>query len=135
MPVNGNFSDKDRLADALNIQKYATGHYNEFACEAATPEVRTCVMNILNEEHQLQQELQEKEYEAKAGGGVVAATVNGKHDLIALTISPDVVDPDDAEMLADLVMAAINEANRNAAKDAEEKMGAVTGGMNIPGMF
>ena len=57
MPVNGNFSDKDRLADALNIQKYATGHYNEFACEAATPEVRTCVMNILNEEHQLQQEL------------------------------------------------------------------------------
>jgi len=57
MPVNGNFSDKDRLADALNIQKYATGHYNEFACEAATPEVRTCVMSILNEEHQLQQEL------------------------------------------------------------------------------
>ena len=57
MPVNGNFSDKARLADALNIQKYSTGHYNEFACEAATPEVRTCGMNILNEEHQLQQEL------------------------------------------------------------------------------
>ena len=57
MPINGNFSDKDRLTDALNMQKYATGHYNECACEAATPEVRTCVMGILNEEHQLQQQL------------------------------------------------------------------------------
>ena len=83
----------------------------------------------------MQQELQEKEYQAAAGGGVVSATVNGKHDLVALTISPDVVDPDDAEMLADLVMAAINEANRTAAKDAEAKMGSVTGGMNIPGLF
>ena len=70
-----------------------------------------------------------------AGGGAVSATVNGKHDLTALTISPDVVDPDDAEMLADLVMAAINEAHRAAAKDAEAKMGAVTGGMNVPGLF
>ena len=75
------------------------------------------------------------EYSATAGGGAVSATVNGKHDLVALTISPDVVDPDDAEMLADLVMAAINEANRAAAKDAEAKMGSVTGGMNIPGLF
>ena len=57
MPVNGNFSDKDRLTDALNVQKYTTGHYTEFACESATPEVRTCVMSILNEEHQLQQRL------------------------------------------------------------------------------
>ncbi len=57
MPVNGNFSDKDRLADALNAQKFAAGHYNEFACEAATPDVRACVMNILCEEHQIQEEL------------------------------------------------------------------------------
>ena len=83
----------------------------------------------------VQEELEQTEYSATAGGGAVSATVNGKHDLTALTISPDVVDPDDAEMLADLVMAAINEANRNAAKDAEQKMGAVTGGMNIPGLF
>ena len=83
----------------------------------------------------VQEELEQTEYSATAGGGAVSATVNGKHDLTALTISPDVVDPDDAEMLADLVMAAINEANRAAAKDAEAKMGAVTGGMNIPGLF
>ena len=83
----------------------------------------------------VQAELEQSEYSASAGGGAVSATVNGKHALINLTISPDVVDPDDAEMLADLVMAAVNEANRAAEKDAEAKMGAVTGGMNMPGMF
>ena len=88
-----------------------------------------------DEAQRVQSELEETEYSATSGGGAVSATVNGKHDLVALTISPDVVDPDDAEMLADLVMAAINEANRAAAKDAEAKMGSVTGGMNIPGMF
>ena len=83
----------------------------------------------------VQAQLEETEYSATSGGGAVSATVNGKLDLVALTISPDVVDPDDAEMLADLVMAAINEANRAASKVAEQKMGAVTGGMNIPGLF
>ncbi len=83
----------------------------------------------------VQQELEAKEYSASAGGGAVSATVNGKHTLTALTINPEVVDPDDAEMLADLVMAAVNEAQRAADKDAEEQMGKVTGGMNLPGMF
>ena len=82
----------------------------------------------------LQQELEEKQYEAASGGGAVKATVNGRHEVTALTVRPDVIDPDDAEMLADLVMAAINEANRLAAADAEEQMGAITGGLNIPGM-
>ena len=57
MPVNGNFSDKDRLTDALNAQKFAAGHYNECACESATPDVRACVMSILCEEHKIQEEL------------------------------------------------------------------------------
>ena len=83
----------------------------------------------------VQAELEQTEYSATSGGGAVKATVTGKHVLTALTISPDVVDPDDAEMLADLVMAAVNEASRAADKDAEAKMGAVTGGMNLPGMF
>ena len=83
----------------------------------------------------VQAELEQTEYNASAGGGAVAATVNGKHTLTALTINPDVVDPDDAEMLADLVMAAVNEAVRAAANDAEAKMGSVTGGMKMPGMF
>ena len=81
-----------------------------------------------------QAELEQREYTATAGGGAVSATVMNKQ-LKNLTINPEVVDPEDAEMLADLVMAAVNEAGRNAAKDSEQKMGAVTGGMNIPGLF
>ncbi len=82
-----------------------------------------------------QQELEERTYTATSGGGAVSATVDGKHILTQLSIQPDVVDPDDAEMLADLVMAAVNEAIRKAAKDAEDEMGKVTGGMNLPGML
>ena len=74
-------------------------------------------------------------YSATVGGGMVTATVDGSHELKELTIQPDAVDPDDVEMLTDLVMAAVNEAIRKAAADSEEKMGAVTGGMSLPGLF
>jgi len=83
----------------------------------------------------VQAELEEQEYTASAGGGAVSATVNGKHQLTALTIDPEVIDPEDSEMLADLVMAAVNEAQRKAAQTAEDEMGKVTGGMGLPGMF
>lgn len=83
----------------------------------------------------VQQELEAREYTATAGGNAVSATVDGKHQLTALSIQPEVIDPDDAEMLADLVMAAVNEAQRKAAQDAEQAMGAVTGGMTMPGLF
>ncbi len=83
----------------------------------------------------VQQELEERSYDATAGGGAVKATVNGKHQLTALAVSPEVIDPEDAEMLADLIMAAVNEAQRKAADDAEKSMGAVTGGMSMPGLF
>ena len=83
----------------------------------------------------LQQELQEKEYQAAAGGGVVSATVNGKHELKALVIDPEAVDPDDVEMLEDLITAAVNEALQKADAYAEEQMGKVTGGMNLGGLF
>ena len=83
----------------------------------------------------MQQELTTREYTAKAGGGAVSATVDGNHRVTALTIAPEVIDPDDAEMLADLVTAAVNEAVRLAAEDAETEMGRITGGMNLPGMF
>ncbi len=82
-----------------------------------------------------QAELEAREYSAQAGGGAVSATVNGHHQVTALAIKPEVIDPDDAEMLADLVMAAVNEASRLAAQDAEQEMGKITGGMNLPGMF
>lgn len=82
-----------------------------------------------------QQELENKTYTATAGGGAVSATVSGKHEITSLAISPEVIDPDDAEMLADLVMAAVNEANRQAAADAEQQMAQITGGFNIPGLM
>ena len=80
----------------------------------------------------MQQELQEKEYEAKAGGGVVAAVVNGKHEVKSLVIDPEAVDPDDVEMLQDMIMAAVNEAMRAADADAANTMSRLTGGMGLP---
>ena len=80
----------------------------------------------------MQQELQEKEYSAKAGGGVVSATVNGKHELKVLTIDPEAVDPDDVEMLQDMIVAAVNEAMRSADADAASTMQKLTGGMGMP---
>ncbi len=78
-----------------------------------------------------QAELQEKEYTATAGGGVVSATVDGKHTLKALTIDPEAVDPEDVEMLQDMVIAAVNEAVRAAMEDMSSSMGKITGGMNF----
>ena len=79
----------------------------------------------------MQQELQEKEYQAAAGGGVVSASVNGKHELKALTIDPEAVDPDDVEMLQDMIVAAVNEAMRAADADASETMSKLTGGLGL----
>lgn len=80
-------------------------------------------------------ELETKEYEATAGGDAVKVTVTGKMELTKVEISPEVVDPEDVEMLSDLVMAAANEAIRAAAKEKEDKMETISGGLNIPGMF
>ena len=78
----------------------------------------------------MQQELQE--YEAAAGGGVVTATVTGKRELKALEIDPEAVDPDDVEMLQDMIVAAVNEALRAAENDAASTMQKLTGGLGLP---
>lgn len=83
----------------------------------------------------LQEDLEQREYTATSGGGMVEVTVDGKHLIKSIKISPDAVDPDDAEMLEDLVTVAVNEAISIALKTAEEEMGAITGGLNLPGMF
>ena len=77
----------------------------------------------------MQEELEEKEYTASAGGGAVSATVSGKNKVLALTISPDVVDPEDTEMLQDLIIAAVNEALRKADADSAAMMSKLTGGL------
>ncbi len=83
----------------------------------------------------LQQDLEAREYTATSGGGAVSVTVDGRHLIKSVKISPDIVDPEDTEMLEDLLTVAVNEAINNAIKTADEEMGAITGGLNIPGMF
>lgn len=82
----------------------------------------------------LRAELDEREYTAQSGGGMVTATVTGKHQLVRLEIKPEIVDPEDIEMLEDLVSAAVNEAMRTADATAEEEMAKITADLQIPGM-
>ena len=84
---------------------------------------------------QMQQELETKDYEATAGGGMVTAAVNGKHELLRINIDPEAVDPEDVEMLQDMVIAAVNEAMRKADADASANMSKLTGGLNLGGLF
>lgn len=83
---------------------------------------------------QMQAELQERTLEASAGGGAVTAVVSGKQELISVTIQPEVVDPDDIEMLQDLIVAAVNEALRQMQEQVADGMAKITGGINIPGL-
>ena len=82
----------------------------------------------------IQAELAEERIEATAGGGMVAAVANGLGELLEVRIKPEVVDPDDVEMLQDLVTAAVNEAITHAQARRESRMSEVTGGMNLPGL-
>ncbi len=79
-----------------------------------------------------QKELEEKEYVASSGGGAVEATVTGKKMLTKLTISPDAVDPDDVEMLQDMIIAAVNEAINQAESESDELMRGISSGLNVP---
>ncbi|OGQ07572.1 MAG: nucleoid-associated protein, YbaB/EbfC family [Deltaproteobacteria bacterium RIFCSPLOWO2_12_FULL_40_28] len=99
---------------------------------------------ILKQAGELQKKLQEKQAElekrsfsAQAGGGMVTATVNGKSELVALKIEPEVINKDEADMLQDLVIAAVNEAARQAAEASQDQMGSLMGnmGLKIPGLF
>ncbi|MBQ9406530.1 MAG: YbaB/EbfC family nucleoid-associated protein [Desulfovibrio sp.] len=83
----------------------------------------------------LQQELQERTYEAASGGGMVTAVVSGKQELRKLSIDPKALADGDVDMLQDLIMAAVNEAGRIARETAEREMSALSGGIKLPGMF
>ena len=82
-----------------------------------------------------QAELEAQEFEASAGGGMVTAKVTGKKQLVALTIKPEAVDPEDVELLQDMVLAAVNEAIKQAEDTVEREMGKITGGLGMPGLF
>lgn len=82
-----------------------------------------------------QEDLANETVTATAGGGAVTIEMNGHHEVKAVTLDPDAVSPDDVEMLQDMLLAAFNEALNKAQNLAQEKMGAITGGLNIPGIF
>jgi len=83
---------------------------------------------------QLQEELEQKRVESSSGGGMVTVVVNGRQDVLEVKIHPDVVNPDDVEMLEDLILAAINQAQQRAQEMMQEEMGQLTGGIQIPGL-
>ncbi|KFZ40011.1 MULTISPECIES: YbaB/EbfC family nucleoid-associated protein [Thermoactinomyces] len=93
------------------------------------------VKKMQQEMAKAQQELEKKEVEGTAGGGVVKVRMNGHKQLLGIEISPEVVDPDDVEMLQDLITAAINEAMKQAEELVAKDLGKFTGGLNIPGLF
>ena len=83
----------------------------------------------------MQEEMESKTWSATAGGGMVTASVNGKHEVLDLKINPEAVDPDDVDMLQDMIIAAINEAMRTADAEASQNMSRLTGGLNLGGLF
>ena len=86
-------------------------------------------------QEQMQRQMAELQVEGSAGGGMVKATMNGSKELLGVTIDKEAVDSNDVEMLQDLVVAAVNEASRKVDEAMQSSIGAMTGGMKIPGMF
>ena len=100
------------------------------------------MQQLMRQAQKMQQQMQEAqekldaaEYEAASGGGMVSVKVSGARELTSITIDPQVVDPDDIEMLQDLIMAAVNEAIRQVEEASESEMSALTGGFGIPGLM
>ena len=83
----------------------------------------------------LQEDLDAREYEIKAGGGMVAVKINGKKEVLSIDIQPEIVDPDDIETLSDILVAAVNEAIKRVETTNSEEMDKITKGMNMPGIF
>jgi len=93
------------------------------------------VQKLQGEMARLQEELAQRTTEASAGGGAVRAVANGRQEIVALEVKPEAVDPEDVEMLQDLIMAAVNEALRESREMVAREMGRLTGGLGIPGLF
>ena len=93
------------------------------------------VQMMQEEMERVQKEIEEKVIETSAGGGKVKVEMKGTKEITKITIDPEIVDPDDTEMLEDLITVAVNDAIRQIETAAEEGMGAITGGLNIPGLF
>ncbi len=92
------------------------------------------IQKMQEEMQRVQEEVENSEFTASAGGGAVEVTVTGKHEITSIKMKPEIVDPEDIDMLEDLLLASLNEAIRKANDTMEQTMNGVTGGLNIPGM-
>ena len=90
------------------------------------------LQDMQNEMARIQEEVENSEFSASAGGGAVEVTVNGKHEVVSVNIQPEVVDPEDVEILSDMIIASTNEAIRKAADTMEQRMGSATSGLGLP---
>lgn len=93
------------------------------------------VQKMQKEMQEAQAKIEEQEFEATAGGGAILVVVNGRKEVIKIELKPEIVDPDDIEMLQDLIMVAVNEALKTADATMSKSMDKLTGGMNVPGLF
>ncbi len=112
----------------------ARGGFNGFPGGGGRNNMMKQIEKLQKQMEEMQENLANEEISATAGGGAVRATVNGNKELISIDLDKDAVDPDDVEMLEDLIVAAVNEAMRNAESKMNSQMGKLTGGLNIPGL-
>ena len=93
------------------------------------------LMKMQEDMQKAQQEVEERSFSASVGGGAVSATVNGRKEVTAISIQPEAVDPEDVEMLQDLIITAVNEAVRIGRANLDREMANISGGIHLPGMF
>lgn len=112
----------------------ARGGFNGFPGGGGRNNMMKQIEKLQKQMEEMQENLANEEIFATSGGGAVCATVNGNKELISIKLDKDAVDPDDVEMLEDLIVAAVNEAMRSAESKMNSQMGKFTGGLNIPGL-
>ena len=112
----------------------ARGGFNGFPGGGGRNNMMKQIEKLQKQMEEMQENLANEEISATSGGGAVCATVNGNKELISIKLDKDAVDPDDVEMLEDLIVAAVNEALRSAESKMNSQMGKFTGGLNIPGL-
>ena len=112
----------------------AKGGFNGFPGGGGRNNMMKQIEKLQKQMEEMQENLANEEISATSGGGAVCATVNGNKELISIKLDKDAVDPDDVEMLEDLIVAAVNEAMRSAESKMNSQMGKFTGGLNIPGL-
>ena len=120
------------IAESMGISRQAV--YDMLHRSEQTMQDYEAKLGFLAQSRKVQAELAAEEYTVTVGGGMVQLTMTGKHQVTSVKIDPEAVSPDDVEMLEDLLAAAVNEAVRVVGEDSETRLGAVTGGLNVPGL-